>query len=207
MSTHPPPAEGGLPSDLVARVEAELASGEKVVWVGQPLITRYARMSIPMVITGIFFILFSLVWIAMTAGGYLFARAAAADMTGSGGFSFLFGCFPLCGFPIALIGLGLITAPFWMQRLARRTCYSLTDRRAIVFEPSFFGIQRVRSYTASGLGAMSRMERSDGTGDLIFEEHRGRGSDGDTQTTRRGFLAIAKVREVEDLIRKTLLGG
>jgi hypothetical protein len=93
-----------------------------------------------------------------------------------------------------------------MGSMARKTVYALTDRRAIVFEPQLFRTVQVRSYTAAGLGAMSRVERGDGSGDLVFEEYTTRGSNNTTTTTRRGFLAIANVHQVEGLIRKTLLG-
>jgi hypothetical protein len=51
---------------------------------------------------------------------------------------------------------------------------------------------------------MSRTERADGSGDLVFEEDWSRDRHGHRQVRRRGFFAIAGVREVEDLVRKTL---
>jgi hypothetical protein len=58
---------------------------------------------------------------------------------------------------------------------------------------------------------MARREYSDGSGDLIFEEFLSvsRDSDGDmrSQRTERGFLGMENVREVEELVRKTLHSG
>jgi hypothetical protein len=205
MSTDATPAGDGLPADLAAQVEAELTRDETLVWLGQPLSSRYARMSIPLVIMGVFFTGFSVFWILMAGGGVWAAQGAAGGAPGGGILAGLFGCFPLCGVPFLLIGLGMIASPWWMRRAARRTCYALTNRRAIIWEPSLLGMRQVRSYTASGLGSLSRLERADGSGDLVFEEFRTRDSEGGTHTTRRGFLAIANVREVEELLRKTLL--
>jgi hypothetical protein len=196
-----------LPPDLAARVESELAEGERLVWVGRPLPGLYRLRSIPLLVVGIFFLGFSLLWLAMTGGMALMGGGAAGQQdpalgVGIGGF---FGCFALVGlFPLA-IGVLLVTAPWWMGSMARKTLYALTNRRAIIFEPQLFRTVQVRSYTAAGLGAMSRVERGDGSGYLVFEEYTARGSNNSTTTTRRGFLAIPNVHQVEDLIRKTLL--
>jgi hypothetical protein len=200
--------EEGLSPQLKAQIEAELAGDEKLVWLGQPVVGRYARKSIPLVIIGLFFTGFSLFWMGLSGGAAWFGQGPGAGGVPGGGIgAVLFGCFPLCGLPFLLIGLGMVVSPWWMRGLARRTCYAITERRAIIWEPSLFGVRQVRSYTASGLGALSRVERGDGIGDLVFEEFRTRNSDGNTQTTRRGFLAIANVHEVENLLRKTLLEG
>jgi len=53
---------------------------------------------------------------------------------------------------------------------------------------------------------MMRHENADGSGSLVFREEIMFDDDG-TSTRSRGFLNIARVREVEDLIRQTLLDG
>jgi hypothetical protein len=47
---------------------------------------------------------------------------------------------------------------------------------------------------------MACVERDDGSGDLRFE-----GDDGQYASLREGFLMIDRVREVESLVRQTLL--
>ena len=67
----------------------------------------------------------------------------------------------------------------------------------------------MRNYTAAGLGHVSRTERADGSGDLVFEEittYASNSNGGGWQTTRRGFMGIDRVRDVEELVRRTLLG-
>ena len=197
-----------LPPDLAARVESELAEGERLVWVGQPLPGLYRLRSIPLAFVGIFFVGFGLLWLTLTGAMALVGAGAAgqADPAAGVGVGGFMGCFALAGlFPLA-VGIGLVTSPLWMGSMARKTLYALTDRRAIIFEPQLFRTVQVRSYTAAGLGALARVERGDGSGDLVFEEYTTRGSNNTTATTRRGSLAVANVHQVEGLIRKTLLG-
>jgi hypothetical protein len=52
---------------------------------------------------------------------------------------------------------------------------------------------------------MSRVERGDGAGDLAFEEYVTWGANNCTTAQRHGFLAAPRVRDVEDLVRRTLL--
>jgi hypothetical protein len=198
MAVFGTPGTGVLPPDLDARVQSELAAGEKLVWVGQPLASRLVMGSIPLVFMGVLFTGFAVFWIAMAT---------------SMGAPFFF---PLFGLIFVGVGVGMLTSPLWMAQRARKTCYALTNRRAIVWEAGWFGTVRVFSYTPNALGKMYRQERGDGSGDLVFEEvvsvgshyvsHGQHGGHWQTSTsvTRRGFLAIPRVRDVEDLIRRTL---
>ena len=92
----------------------------------------------------------------------------------------------------------------WLRILARKTVYALTNRRVIVWQPSWFGRVTAQSFTASGLNQMFRMERPDGAGDLVFQVPV-TAFRANSQPERRGFVAIDNVREVEELVRKTLL--
>ena len=195
--------DSSLPPELDTRVRSELRDGERLLWVGQPNPGRFARQAIPLVLFGIPWTAFSVFWM-VAASGILFAGFGAA-----GGFGAFFVCFPLFGLPFVLIGLWMLSSPYWYRRQARQTCYALTDRRAILWQASTFGSISVRSYGPEALGKIHRTERPDGGGDLIFEEiiTIGRDSDGGTtrNTTRRGFLAIDEVRRIEELLRKALL--
>jgi hypothetical protein len=108
-----------------------------------------------------------------------------------------------------LIGFGLLTSPYWVMRRAKRTCYVLTDQRAIVWRAGWFGSVDVRFYTGAALTRMHRRERRDGSGDLIFEEITSVGQNTNgartSHTSAHGFMAIEKVREIEALIWKALL--
>ncbi len=195
-----------LPADLDARVRSEMRGGERPLWVGQPRPGRFARRSIPIVLFGIPWTAFAVFWMA-AASGILFGGFAGNG--GPGGFEAFLACFPLFGLPFVLVGLGMLSSPYWLVRQARRTCYALTDQRAILWQAGQFGSVSVRSYTSEALGKTHRTEYADGSGDLVFEEvvTVGRDSDGDRTTTRHGFMAIGNVREVEELLRRVLRPG
>jgi hypothetical protein len=201
--------ESNLPEELDARVRAELDSGEQLLWVGQPRPGRFARSAIPIVLFGIPWTAFAIFWMA-GASGILFAGFRGQN-NGPPGFGAFFACFPLFGLPFVLIGLGMLSSPYWLRRKAKRTCYALTDRRAILWEAGSFGSVQVLSYRPAELTKIRRVEYPDGTGDLVFEENImiGPRNNGYSTTTRQrhGFMSIDHVRQVEELLRKALLSS
>ena len=204
--------QGTLTPELDQRVQSELSGGERLVYVGQPRPELYRGSTVFMMIFGCCFGGFALIFFTVGAAmtiGFAGAGAAAAGQ----GAAPLAGCFPLvfCLFslPFLLIGGYLATAPIWMPKRLRRFIYALTDRRALVFEPNWFGKNyTVRSYTREALGRMYRVDKANGAGDLVFEEYytTTRNTDGmsSTQRNQRGFMAIDRVRDVEELVRLTL---
>jgi hypothetical protein len=196
MSTMPRYRTPLLTPDLQRRLNDELRAGERIVWSAQPLPRLYRWSSIGIVLFGIPWTAFAIFWMAAAGWG----TWKAGNTPGP------FKLFPLFGLPFVLIGFGMLSSPFWMSRAARRTVYAITNQRAITIEGQAFGRVKVQSFLPDRLVAMSRTQRPDGSGDLIFEEVRER-SGSSTTTVQRGFKAIAGVREVEDLILKTLLAG
>jgi len=194
-----------LPEQLDTRVRSELRDGESLVWTGQPKPSRFMRSAIPIVLFGIPWTAFALFWMA-GASGMLFGGAGDGGGV-PGGFDAFFTCFPLFGVPFVLIGFGMLSSPFWLYRRALRTCYALTDVRAIILTPGWAGGTEVRSFKGSDFGKMARRDYADGSGDLIFEEIVTRNSDGGSNRTERGFLGIENVRDVEELIQRTLLSA
>src|SRR5437660_832775 len=140
-----------LSSELATRVANELDAGERLVWAGQPRVDLAMRSAFLLVPFGVVFTGFALIWI-------LVAGVMSA------------GLMVPCGLPFVAVGILLMASPVWLRRRARQTIYALTDRRAIVWEPGWLGAATVRNYTAAGLARMSRTERADGSGDLVFEE-------------------------------------
>ena len=212
MSSNNYVGQGALPPELDQRVQAELSGGERLVYIGQPKPELYRGPTVFMMIFGgcfgAFALIFFTVGLVMTI---IFAGSGAA--AGGGGAGALAGCFPLvfCLFslPFLLIGGYMATAPIWMPKRIRRILYALTDRRAVILEPNWFGKNyTVRSYTREGLGRMFRTDRGGDAGDLVFEEHytTSTNSEGFYSTSRqqRGFMAIDRVRDVEELVRLTL---
>jgi hypothetical protein len=180
-----------LPPELRGIVEGELGSGEAVQWVGRPIPSLLSRQAWPIVLFGIPWTAFAIFWIAGASGFRVpdFRR----------GESF----FPLFGLPFVLIGLGMLSAPYWLRLKGGRTAYVLTDRRAIIVERGLWST-KVRSFAAAALGDIERKQRADGAGDIIFSREYRRDSEGGTRAVPVGFLAVAGVKEVEERIRGLL---
>ncbi len=180
-----------LPDELVSAVDRELASGESVAWVGQPIPRQLARAALPSVLFGIPWTAFAIFWTVMASG--------APRQSGSSGWLWFF---PLWGVPFILIGLGMLTSPYWAFRRARRTAYVLTNQRVIIIGIGWRGKTAIRSFDPDALKDLRRDERSDGSGDLIFAEDISSGNRGRNHSTRAGFLAIKEVKNVEEQVRQ-----
>lgn len=201
-----------LNAAIAAQVAGELQPNEKLLWAGQPTAKSGRRSAWPVCLFGIPFLGFSMFWVAMAGGMVWFGGPANAP-----GFMGVVGMiFPLFGIPFVLVGLGLVSAPYWTVRRARKTWYALTNQRAIVHNGSLFGASEMTSFRGDALGKMSRRSYADGTGDLVFEEGFPGGNQWMTnmpmnrfhrhsQIQRRGFFGIPDVKTVEELVRKTLV--
>jgi hypothetical protein len=194
------PREMPVSRQLQSELERELAPGECVVWSGQPIPSRYSRGTWPIVLFGIPWTAFALFW---TGGAFWGTRQIPSDDAMATGFRWLF---PLFGLPFILVGVGMLSSPWWLRRKAGRVLYAVTDRRAILFEPAWRGARKVRSFEPAALQALERTEHSDGSGDLIFTRDAWRDSDGDRRTSQVGFTGVPRVREVEEVIRKLAAG-
>ncbi|MGX9415713.1 hypothetical protein ACWU4D_00040 [Vibrio sp. WJH972] len=107
--------------------------------------------------------------------------------------------FAFFGVPFLLIGIVMQFSPLLMVYKAKRTAYIVTNSRAIIFDGGF--TTTIRSFNSTRLQDLRRKQRSDGSGDLIFERRFYTDGDGDRQFTDYGFLAIANVKEVERIVR------
>jgi hypothetical protein len=193
----PPFLDYSLPWHLDERVRAELHDGERLLWVGQPRARWFSPEAGTAVIFGSVFTAFALFWTYMAAWIVWSGEPGKNDP----GIAVRV-CFPSFGLFFVLIGLGLLSTPFWLRRKAKQTCYALTDRRAILFEGGSLGGFSVRSYGPHDLKALERVEYPDGSGDLVFAgSRRGRRR---VRTDSPGFMRIDNVREVEALLRQTL---
>lgn len=212
-----------LPDPLRSLVTGEIAPGERVLWAEQPAPRpRFPWIMIFPVLFGIPWTLFSLFWIAAAAGvldPLLGIKGVAAP--GFAGGRVLFSLF---GIPFVLIGVGLITSPYWMRRrirrAAERTAYVITDRRAIVFDGGYYGDgglaalaggmirltgkgTSIRSYMPDQIRHIERIEHADGSGHLLFGEilFTTQGQHGSRESTRSGFFSVPFVRRAEELMR------
>jgi hypothetical protein len=179
------------------RCQAELRQGEKMVWIGQPLMWLYRRKFIDHLLPGILVGAFAFCWIYGVLGGF-----SPNGITLRGGlYQWLFLLF---GTPLVLQAAHSLGAFLWLPVVARRTVYLLTDQRVIVFQGRLIRQTNIQSFVPARLTSIVREERPDGNGNLIFEQFEEKAGSG-TTTVRRGFFAVAQVRELEETIVKTLL--
>lgn len=178
-----------LSDHLNALVEQELENGEVIRWFGQPIRSHYRRLGLPLVLFGIPWTAFAVFWMFGAAG----FRAPQFNQ----GFDF----FPLFGIPFVLVGVGMLSSPVWMMWKSQRSAYVVTDRRAILFDGGLRSTT-IRSFRRHQIGNLRRVQRSDGTGDLIFDQRSWTDTDGHRHQTDIGFLSIPDVRHVEQLINE-----
>jgi hypothetical protein len=138
-----------------------------------------------------------MIFTLMFAGASLFGMDAPGDGPG-GWISILFLLFDL---PFLAIGLILLGAPAWAQKRRLKTVYTITNQRAIVFDAPWWKSSATHIFAPNELGSVTRKERADGSGDVVLRTNHSQDSDGTHSTTRTGFLGIANVRQVEEMLR------
>ncbi len=191
------PSDDFLPTELTERLDAELAKGERVVWSGQPIAWRFVWPSVFIVLFGIPWTAFAIFWIATASG-----IAGHVPGEAPGVFS-LFRFFPLFGIPFVLVGLVMLSAPYWALRRARRTVYAITDRRALLIEGGLLRGVSVRSIEPERLNDVTRTQFDDGSGSLILRrQYQGNVHNRGAQFLNIGFHCIPDVKHVEDLVRQ-----
>jgi hypothetical protein len=203
-----------MPESLRQLVEGELASGERIQWMAQPQPRGgFPWAALPMMLFAIPWTGFALFWMANAAG----------VVGGNAPFDAGRLVFALFGLPFVLIGLAMLTAPYWIKRrlsrTAAKTIYLITDRRAVIFDGGYYGdgfaasmlssAMRMRgkgtlihSYTPNKFGPIQRLQRDDGSGDLIFGEELFSPMQQGYRTTitRAGFYSIPDVKEADRLL-------
>jgi hypothetical protein len=216
-----------LSQEVRNQIAAELESGERIRWQGQPVVgASAAKGTWAMFIFAIPWTAFAVFW-TLGASGLLFGGGHA----NSGPLAIRI-IFPLFGLPFIAVGVWMLTMPARAKkkiaRMAERTAYVITDRRAIIFDAGFAsggalaglvassplgsvmpeGSLTVKSYRPAQLQQLARVLHKDGTGDIIFEEatvihpvqnHSARTM---TMTQSTGFKGIQNVAEVERMLKK-----
>lgn len=180
-----------IPAWLQQLLARELARGERVVWQARPAPMRRAFASWHTFLFGIPFFSFSVFWTWGATGG--FGGPRTRDYAAFSGFAYLWGGM------FMLVGAGLLLSPLWAWWVARRTLYTVTDRRAILLEAPLRRV-KVQSFAGDRLAGAVRHEDRFGRGDLIFEREASTGSKGRTYFRDVGFFAIDNVMFVQQLL-------
>jgi len=206
--------DGEVPADLKEKILAEVNANEKVVWIAQPVQALIFRRSMGWLIGGG---IAAVLGLLLTLGGLVGSKPAPSvpgrpappappQVTG------ILGSFSMI---IFVAGLGCaVGPPLCRWKMAQGTCYALTNRRALVYKQGLFSPTR-ESYAPNEVAGMRRADSwlMDGGGDLIFRtvktisttyNSRG-GANSSITTTHYGFLAIAHVKEIDKLVRETII--
>lgn len=187
-----PPKVPIIPPMIRPTIDAELEPGELLVWLAQPRLGSSSVHDVVPVVFGLVFLLFT-AFIGRGLLGSLDPQPQWKDLL------------PLLVLvPFAMFGFLMLLMPVLRRRGAASTYYAITNRRAIIWLPRRGGKHDVQSFQPERLVRMTRDERPDGSGHLVFEEFTtARGSG--TTTSQCGFFALPDVREAEDVLRQTLL--
>jgi hypothetical protein len=154
-----------------ALLALELAGDEKVIWSGYPRsVSRLVVRSVPRALAGFGWISFTALWmLAVMNGGHnnwdkgrAVAPFAAHNVLIA----------TLAGLWMIPPGIYLLSSPLRIWRRLKKSCYALTERRALVIEPDFLGRTKSHSYPAASLQLMRVEEHGDGTGDVISRHGR-----------------------------------
>lgn len=183
-----------LPPELATLVTAELASGERIAWTGQPSLQTIPAASVPLMLFGLPWTAFSVFWMWAASGG-LRNHAPTPEAPAWSPVDLISIVFPLFGLPFVIIGLGLLTSPYWIRRAARRTAYVISDRRAFILNRG--RITRVRCFQGSVLGMLEHREREDGSGDIVLQPSTGSGKQ---STPEVAFERVPEVKRVLALL-------
>jgi len=202
------PAVGPIPPEWNRRLERELEEGEVLLWVGQPDATmaavrhlfHIAKIMAALLVFEVFLVLLCLNEIRQGNPAWLFLFVLLTA---------------------ALVILPLLA--LWQRRQARRSCYAVTNRRALVYLPSVFGSLNLVTYLPEQLERMtfeqSRLFGPD-AGDVVFAKQTRtktvttKTTQGPPQPTRVevfksvkkfGFLMLRDARRVENLIEEQVL--
>ena len=192
----------GVPDKMRDGIEEQIEEGEDIVWVGRPVVEILLRKAKIGRIVGVVMFLIA---VGVIVTGFVVSESVPLGvMLGIGGVLLLF-------------SIPLILLPYLTLRFQhKRACYVVTNRRVIIYKSGWGGN---KAYDRRQL--MTKLERRDsrwleGAGDLVFErtvtysgnDTRGRAGGGGgpkKEVEEHGFMDVANVRDVENLIRNTII--
>lgn len=183
-----------VPDDLAELFAPDLRAGEVLLWAGRPRPLRAARAGCSTLVPGLFFGGFATIWITAS-----FAMTRLSGQADKDAMAFWF---PFFGIPFLLVGLGMVSTPFWYARTAARSAFAVTDQRLLTRTPQSGGAVRVASMPAHRVGEITRSEFGDGGGMLEFAL---KDTPHDTEGEVMLFTDIDNVLAVQRLIRRELL--
>jgi len=138
-------------------VNAEMESGEKLQWSGQPEAMRLTKGTLPILLFAIPWTAFACFWVTMASMGVSHAKGMGPMIL-----------FPMFGLPFVFVGLGMLSSPIFAYTQAKRTVYAITNKRALVLKAGGRGGKTVMSYPPAAFGDITRVEYAPNKGDLTW---------------------------------------
>ena len=106
--------------------------------------------------------------------------------------------------PFWLIGLGLLSSPWRLREVARRTVYLLTSKRAVVLCPTAFRFRPTLQEYPLQYGMLKEVKAErDGSGSLVFDYEERHTKNG-VHYVPKGFLHVPQVCRVEAALREQI---
>jgi hypothetical protein len=164
-----------------------LRPGESLLWTGQPAPLRIVRQTLPILIFAVPWTTLALYWLVSIWD----VRRPEFDQTSYLRF--------LPFLPFLLIVATLLAIPYWAYRRAGRTVYAVTDQRCLIITAN--RLNYVESFTREDIERIRRVERAQGTGDLIFIPSAAYAAQDLTRVKTTGFYGISQVGMVEEIIQ------
>lgn len=152
-------AEKAIPPALTAMLEQELCDNEQLLWTGQPNPVALARKPWYFFLFGIAFVGGPVAGMPLMVPTSPLPGPLPAIIIMS-----ILGVFLTLGFLLA-------TLPLTFARLARKTLYAVTDRRALIFEARPFASHMVWKYGPAHAKKATIRNYNNGLGDLLFFCH------------------------------------
>ena len=178
---------GIIPPQLQEALDRELEHGERVQWTGMPKPRLFTPASVGSFLFAIPWTGFSIFWICGASGFKIPEFNKPQDF------------FPLFGLPFLLIGLGMLSTPWWNYRSAFKTLYAITDRRAIIIKQGISS-NTIRSFMPDDLYDLEKVEKRDGSGDILFGSREGMASNNNGRAL--GFFGVDDARSAERMLRE-----
>jgi len=174
-----PSAVSSVSPQMQAYLDTQIEAGEQVLWAGTTNVFGRMKRLIPFVILCLFMMFF--------CSGLFFLMDNPSRLL------------------LALLSLltwaAIPAVVAWGQsNHLRRTLYAITDRRVLIM--SVGKPRRTESYPPEKLEFIRPVSKKEGRGDIFFTVLRGKGRHRHMRFNH-GFLDIAEVEQVADLMRRT----
>ncbi len=187
----------GVDPDL-AKALREEASGERILWAGQPSAAWAFLQTLPILLFAVPWTAFSGFMMSVVVGAALFGEPQGENL---GPWEFAGGSVAILFLtPFVLIGLAMMSAPVVCWWIARRTVHAVTDERILTLTET--RTRKVVSILPQHIISLERREHRDGSGTLKIVTGYKKDGDGDTVSNTQDIGHVPGIRSMEDSVNR-----